>query len=83
MTPMFQSSQMGSLPQLLAATDQNAKSGEQYGPRFNFKGYPKLCQVASSALNSEQRCRLWELSNILIKDYVDISKGIELLAYKK
>ncbi len=82
MTPMFQSSAMGSLPQLLAATDQNAKSGEQYGPRFNFKGAPKLCRIAPLALNSEQRCQLWEASDSLIGDYVDISIGKRLLSNK-
>ena len=62
MTPIFQSSRMGALPQLLAATALNAKSGEQYGPRFNFRGYPKICQIAPLALDKVDRRRLWELS---------------------
>ncbi len=80
MDPMFQSSLMGSLPQLLAATDLNAKSGEQYGPRFNFRGYPKLCRVAPQALNADNRKKLWEVSERLIGDVVDISRGKELLS---
>ena len=74
---------MGALPQLFAATDPTAKSGEQYGPRFNFRGFPKLCRIAPSALNSYERERLWQVSEELIGDVVDISKGKELLSIKK
>ena len=81
--PQFQSSRMGSLPQLLAATDPTAKTGEQYGPRFNFRGYPKVCRIAPSALNSDEREQLWKVSEKLIGDVVDISKGKELLSKKK
>ena len=73
MTPMFQSSSMGALPQLCAATDPNAKSGEQYGPRFNFRGYPKLCPAAKLALENQDRIRLWLMSEELIGDLVDIN----------
>ncbi len=83
MDPMFQSSRMGALPQLLAATDPNAKSGEQYGPRFNFRGHPKLCRIAPLALNSDQRDKLWEVSRKLIGDIVDIREGMELLTKRK
>lgn len=79
MGPMFQSSAMGSLPQLLAATDPNAKSGEQYGPRFNFRGYPKLCRVAPLALNMELREKLWELSLKLIRNFIQINSFKEIL----
>ena len=80
MNPIFQSSRMGALSQLLAATDLRAKSGEQYGPRFNLRGYPKLCEVASSALDSKKRARLWELSEKLIGDFVQINRGKEILS---
>ncbi len=82
-SPIFQSSLMGSLPQLLAATDQNARSGEQYGPQFNFKGQPKLCKIAPPALDRLQREQLWEISTNLIGNYVDISRGKEVLNNKK
>ena len=82
MAPIFQSSHMGSLPQLFAATDLNAKNGEQYGPRFNFRGHPKLCRVAPLALSCEHRKRLWEVSDQLIGDFVDISGGKTLLIRK-
>jgi len=83
MDPMFQSSRMGALPQLLAATDPAAKTGEQYGPRFNFRGYPKVCRIAPSALNNDEREQLWQVSETLIGDVVDISKGKELLSTKR
>ncbi len=83
MNPIFQSSRMGALSQLLAATDINAKSGEQYGPRFNLRGYPKLCKVASPALDNNERQRLWEVSEKLIGDLVPISRSKEILSIKK
>ena len=69
MNPLFQSASMGALPQLLAATNPNAQSGEQYGPRFNFRGYPKLCRIAPLALNSHERKKLWAFSESLIESY--------------
>ena len=67
MNPMFQSAKMGALPQIAAALLPSAKGGEQYGPRFNFRGLPKLCQNAPKALNRDSRQRLWEISYKLIK----------------
>ena len=69
MDPLFQSASMGALPQLLAATSPEAQSGEQYGPRFNLRGYPQLCRIAPLALNSKLRKRLWNLSESLIENY--------------
>ncbi len=80
MGPMFQSSRMGALPQLLAATDPSAKNGEQYGPRFNFRGNPEICRAAPLALNIEERQRLWTVSEELIGDWVDLSEGKKLLS---
>ncbi len=68
MNPMFQSAEMGALPLITAATLPSAKGGEQYGPRFNFRGFPKICRNAPKALNRTSRKKLWELSEKLIKD---------------
>ena len=67
MDPMFQSAEMGALPQITAATLPSAKGGEQYGPRFNFRGLPKICKNAPKALNQNARKRLWDISERLIK----------------
>lgn len=67
MAPLFQSASMGVLPQLLAATSPEAQSGEQYGPRFNLRGYPQLCRTAPLALNIRFRQRLWNISEGLIE----------------
>jgi len=68
MDPMFQSAKMGALPQITAATLPNAKGGEQYGPRFSFRGFPKKCRNAPKALNETSRKKLWEISEKLIDD---------------
>ena len=68
MDPMFQSARMGALPQITAATLSSAKGGEQYGPRFNFRGLPKICRNAPQALNQNSRKKLWEISENLIRD---------------
>ena len=69
MDPMFQSAKMGALPQISAATLSSAIGGEQYGPRFNFRGFPKICRNAPKALNQTSRRKLWEISEKLIKDH--------------
>ena len=58
---------MGALPQITAAIVPSAKGGEQYGPRFNFRGFPKICRNAPKALNQNSRKRLWGISQRLIK----------------
>ena len=67
MDPMFQSAEMGSLPQIAASVLPNAKGGEQYGPRYGFRGFPKICSNAPKALNKESRKRLWQESENLLK----------------
>jgi NAD(P)-dependent dehydrogenase (short-subunit alcohol dehydrogenase family) len=59
-----QSMDMGALPQLYAATDPAARSGEFYGPdgRGEQKGYPKVVQPIASAKDPETARRLWKLS---------------------
>ena len=79
MSPLFQSSAMGALPQLFAAADPKAKGGEQYGPRFNFKGAPHLCRLAPLALKKKERKMLWEVSENLIGDFVKIDLVKDIL----
>lgn len=69
-SPLFQSAEMGALPQLFAATAANAKSGEHYGPRYNFRGYPKLSPTATPALISSERKKLWDISEEIIRDFL-------------
>ena len=78
MEPLFQSASMGALPQLFAATEPQAKSGEQYGPRLNFRGDPTLSRIAPLALSKLERQRLWDRSARLIKDLgnIDIDSGL-------
>ena len=59
-----QSMDMGALPQLYAATDPAARSGEFYGPdgMGEQKGYPTVVQPVASAKDPETARRLWKLS---------------------
>ncbi|GIH01944.1 short-chain dehydrogenase [Rhizocola hellebori] len=59
-----QSMEMGALPQLYAATDPAARSGEFYGPdgMGEQKGYPKVVQPVESAKDPQTAARLWKLS---------------------
>tara|TARA_B100000073_G_scaffold347543_1_gene362246 strand:+ start:589 stop:1512 length:924 start_codon:yes stop_codon:yes gene_type:complete len=68
--PLFQSSDMGALPQLYAATSPEASSGEHYGPKYNFRGYPKLSPTAPSALNSLEREKLWVKSEEILSKFI-------------
>lgn len=68
MDPMFQSAKMGALSQIAAATLPCVKGGEQYGPRFSFRGFPKVCKNAPKALNHLSRKRLWNISKKLIEN---------------
>ncbi len=69
MDPFFQSAKMGALPQIAASTLPNVKGGDQYGPRFNFRGYPRICKNAPKALNPNSRKRLWKISEQLMKNF--------------
>ena len=68
MDPMFQSAEMGALPQITAATLPSAQGGEQYGPRFNFRGLPKICRNAPQALKQSLRQKLWDICEGFIND---------------
>ena len=69
-SPIFQSAEMGALPQLFAATSPEAKGGEHYGPRFNFRGHPKLSPTSPFALNKKERNNLWEKSMKILNNFL-------------
>ena len=69
-SPIFQSAEMGALPQLFAASSPEAKGGEHYGPQFNFRGYPKLSPTSPFAQNKKERKNLWEMSMAIINNFL-------------
>lgn len=69
-SPFFQSAEMGALPQLYAATSKNAKTGDHYGPKYNFRGPPKLSPTAPIAKDEKERGILWDKSYEIIKDFI-------------
>lgn len=65
---LLQSTAMGALPSLRAATDPGVNGGEYYGPaRRGIRGYPVLAETAATARDSEAATRLWEVSQQLTK----------------
>jgi NAD(P)-dependent dehydrogenase (short-subunit alcohol dehydrogenase family) len=64
---LFQSTRMGALPLLRAATDPAARGGEYYCPggRAHLTGYPELARPAKRARNRDDQRRLWEESQRL------------------
>jgi len=69
-SPFFQSAEMGALPQLYAATSPSAKSGEHYGPKYNFRGYPKLSPTAPIATSESEQRNLWEKSIEILSEFI-------------
>tara|TARA_Y100001978_G_scaffold2707_1_gene2345 strand:- start:565 stop:1494 length:930 start_codon:yes stop_codon:yes gene_type:complete len=69
-SPLFQSGEMGALPQIYAATSNSVKSGDHYGPKFNFRGYPKLSKTSPIALNTNERKSLWNKSLEIIEEFI-------------
>ena len=69
-SPIFQSAEMGALPQLFAATSYEAKGGEHYGPKFNFRGHPKLSPTSPFALNKKERKNLWGKSMEILNNFL-------------
>ena len=69
-SPLFQTAEMGALPQLFAATSLSAKSGEHYGPKYNFRGYPKLSPTAPIAKKDNARKTLWDKSMDIIEEFI-------------
>lgn len=62
-----QTTAMGALPQLFAATSPLALNGAFYGPDgfLNLKGYPERIHPKSRFLTKENQQKLWELSEEL------------------
>jgi NAD(P)-dependent dehydrogenase (short-subunit alcohol dehydrogenase family) len=62
-----QTVQMGTLPSLRAAIDNNAKSGDYFGPsrRMELRGHPILVQSNKLSHDSEKAKKLWEMSEKL------------------
>ena len=69
-SPIFQSAEMGALPQIYAATSENAKGGEHYGPKYNFRGYPKLSPTSPFAQDKIKRNILWDKSYQIIEEFI-------------
>jgi len=69
-SPIFQTAEMGALPQLFAATSPDAKGGDHYGPRFNFRGHPKLSPTSPFAMNKKERKNLWEKSLEILSNFL-------------
>jgi len=70
LSPIFQTAEMGALSQLFAATSPKAKGGEHYGPKFNFRGHPKLSSTSPFALNKKERKNLWEKSLEILRNFL-------------
>ncbi len=60
-----QSSLMGTLPQLYAATAPEAKGGLYYGPRYTARGYPIVAKGTPRAYDEQAARKLWEVSEEL------------------
>ena len=57
----------GALPTLRAATDEDAQSGDYFGPDgfMEIKGYPKKTETNKLAKDESIAKRLWEVSEEL------------------
>jgi NAD(P)-dependent dehydrogenase (short-subunit alcohol dehydrogenase family) len=64
---LAQSAEMGALPQLYAATDPAAESGQFIGPNAwaETKGYPTVVRPSAAATDEQTARRLWTLSEEL------------------
>lgn len=63
---LFQSSEMGALPTLRAATDPAVVGGQFYGPRgLGQRGYPKQVKSSKMSHDKELQRRLWTVSEEL------------------
>ncbi len=66
MNVMAQSSEMGSLPQLYAATAPDVQGGEFYGPDgFYIRGYPTKIKGSAASNDMNTAARLWDVSEEL------------------
>ena len=64
---LFQSSQMGALPTLRAATDPAVRGGQYYGPDgfAEQRGHPKLVNSSAQSHDEDLQRRLWAVSEEL------------------
>ncbi len=62
---LAQDAEMGALPQLYAATAEDARAGSFYGPERFVRGYPTEVKPPRAALNEETARRLWAESEAL------------------
>jgi NAD(P)-dependent dehydrogenase (short-subunit alcohol dehydrogenase family) len=65
--PLSQSTDMGALPTLRAATDPNASGGEYYGPGgfAEMRGFPELVNSSARSHDVDVARRLWTVSEEL------------------
>lgn len=52
----------GALPQIRASVDDQARSGQYFGPHRTMTGYPIVVQSNEASHNKENAKRLWEMS---------------------
>ena len=59
--------EIGTLPMLRAATEEDLKGGEYYGPKgfMGMSGYPKIVRSTQTSHNIELARKLWQLSEQL------------------
>lgn len=57
-----QDAAMGALPSLLAATGQDVKGGDYYGPQWGLRGYPHHAPRPPQSKSLETAARLWAAS---------------------
>jgi len=62
-----QSTEMGALPMLRAATDPAARGGQYYGPggRWELKGHPRVVASSPASHDEAVQRRLWQVSETL------------------
>nr|WP_315255644.1 oxidoreductase [uncultured Flavobacterium sp.] len=62
-----QNVKIGTLPILRAATDENVKGGEYFGPTkmMELKGYPELVKSSDKSYDKDLAKKLWEVSEKL------------------
>jgi NAD(P)-dependent dehydrogenase (short-subunit alcohol dehydrogenase family) len=64
---LAQNVKIGTLPILRAATDENVKGGEYFGPTkmMELKGYPELVKSSDKSYDKDLAKKLWEVSEKL------------------
>lgn len=64
MSPFMQEQNMGALPEIRAAVDENVNGAEYYGPDGfrELKGFPVLVHSNEASHNLEDAKKLWEIS---------------------